>query len=108
MPPWGGEKACAPKPDSPLRYDSGLASPFIAGTPPASSSGRGRGSISTSLFSLSQGFLCGVHGCVVVFVFCGWGSRSRLRKGLVERVEKIDQTLGEVINIKHLFNTWRV
>ena len=30
---------------------------------------------------------------------------ARLR--VVERVEHVDQTLGEVINIKHLFNIWR-
>jgi hypothetical protein len=27
---------------------------------------------------------------------------------VVERVEHVDQTVGEVINIKHLFNVWRV
>ena len=44
-----GEHDEESQPGSPLRYDSGLATPFIAGTPPASSSGKDRGSISTSV-----------------------------------------------------------
>jgi hypothetical protein len=67
------KKKSAPQPDSPLRYGSGLASPFIAGTPPASSSGRGRGSIITSLFCSSKALLrfC-VHGGVAVPVSFLW------------------------------------
>ena len=41
-------------------------SPFIAGTPPASSSGRGRGSTSASLFS-SRWAACGVRPFFVLF-----------------------------------------
>ena len=43
---------------------------------------------------------------------CGRGEaveeKEEIRIRVVERVEHVDQTLGEVINIKHLFNIWRV
>ena len=42
------------------------------------------------------------------WLLCSHGSSSLLGLRVVERVEHVDQTIGEVINIKHLFNIWRV